>query len=132
MPSIIKTKKNRENKYGKKITYLLCGLKGFVLFIVGALILSLLLLKSQNNNITLYIFLYMIIALGGFISGFSSYRRLKERGFLNGIIGSAVYCALVMLVIIIFMKFNVALNLLLVVPITILSGFLGGTIGANT
>ena len=132
MPSIIKTKKNREKKHSKQVTYLFCALKGFLVFIIGSLLLGFLLFKSQNNSLTLYIFLYFVIALGGFISGFSAYRRLKGRGFINGVIASIVYCSFIFFVVILMMRFNVSAQMLLLIPICVLSGFLGGTVGANT
>ena len=132
MPSIIKTKKKRDNKHSKNVTYVLCALKGFIFFITGTSLVSLLLLKSQNDNISLYLFAYLILALGGFISGFSAYKKLKNRGFLNGVVASGIYCAFVLALVIILMRFNISANILLMVPISVGAGFLGGTVGANT
>lgn len=131
MPSIIKTKKTKDKKYSKQVTYLFCALKGLFIFITGSLLLSFLLYKTQNNNLTLYIFFYILIAFGGFVSGFNSYKQLKGRGFLNGLIASGIYCGFILLIAIVLMKFSVSSQILLLIPVCITSGFIGGTVSAN-
>ncbi len=132
MPKILKTSKKKERKYNKFTIYCIAAVKGFLVFVIGFAMLSLLVLKNSSESQVLYYLSFFVMALGGFVSGFSAYRKLQDRGFLNGITGSAIYMVFLLITIICLMRFNISANILLTVPLCLISGFLGGTVGANT
>ena len=103
-----------------------------MIFLNGLGLLSLILLKNSTDSVVFYVFSFVIMALGGFFSGFSAYRKLRGRGFLNGIIASAIYMGIIFIFTIALMRFNISANILIIVPVCLISGFLGGTVGANT
>ncbi len=132
MLHILKTKNKKDKKLSKKSIYCVSALKGVIFYLLGTILLSFLLMRSNNNSMFYFIFGYVLLALGGFISGFSAYKKLKGRGFQNGIIASSVYFVIVFLLIILAMRFEVSVRLLFILPIALGSGFLGGVAGANT
>lgn len=132
MPKIIKTNNKSGKQQNKIITYILSSVKGIVLFIIGLIILSLVILNNPSESLFVYVFSYILIALGGFTSGYSAYKSLRGRGFLNGIVAASIYMCFLLILIVVLMKFQVKTNVLLIIPICVISGFLGGTIGANT
>ena len=133
MPKILKTDKRTVKNHSKITIYMFSALKGLVLFLIGLLITSLLIIKnSSNDGIIFYIFSFVLMALGGFVSGFSAHKKLKGRGFINGVIAASIYLLVLFIIIIISMKFQVGTNILLIAPICLVSGFLGGMVSANT
>lgn len=132
MPKILKTHKKNDKKQSKITVYCISALKGLMIFLNGLGLLSLILLKNSTDSVVFYVFSFVIMALGGFFSGFSAYRKLRGRGFLNGIIASAIYMGIIFIFTIALMRFNISANILIIVPVCLISGFLGGTVGANT
>lgn len=132
MPKILKTHKKNDKKQSKITVYCISALKGLMIFLNGIGLLSLLLLKNSTDSVVFYVFSFVIMALGGFFSGFSAYRKLRGRGFLNGIIASAIYMGIIFIFTIALMRFNISANILIIAPVCMISGFLGGTVGANT
>ena len=124
--------KEKDKKYSKITTYFISALKGFIVFLIGLLILSLLILKKSSDSQVLYLFSFLIMALGGFISGLSAFKNLRGRGFINGITAAAIYLGLLIITVVCLMRLNISGNILLTVPVCLIAGFLGGTIGANT
>lgn len=131
MPKIIKTKKKNKNQ-SKLLAYMLSAVKGLIVFVSGILIISLLLLKSSESSIVYFIASYFVIALGAFISGYSGYKSLRGRGYQNGLVTAGIYVAVIFILITALMRFNIDTNILLIIPISLVSGFVGGTVGANT
>lgn len=136
MPKILKTRLLKDNKskksYSVKTIYLFAAAKGLVFTFICFFIISFLLYKNNNFSFFYKMIIYLSIALGAFISGFIAYKKVRGRGFINGIICSLIFCAALLLVLIIAMKLNFSGNLLILLPITVVSGFLGGTVSANT
>ncbi len=132
MPKILKTHKKNDKKQSKITVYCISALKGLMIFLNGLGLLSLLLLKNSTDSVVFYVFSFVIMALGGFFSGFSAYRKLRGRGFLNGIIASAIYMGIIFIFTIALMRFNISANIMIIAPVCMISGFLGGTVGANT
>ncbi len=132
MPKILKTSKKSDKKQNKITIYFFSAAKGLIFFINGLIPLSLFILKNSSNTAFVYAFSFVLMALGGFISGFSAYKKLRGRGFFNGIIAASIYMGVLFVLIIALMKFQVKTNILLIAPICLLSGFFGGTVGANT
>lgn len=132
MPKIIKTSMKRKKNYNIPTLYCFAVLKGLIIFIFGVLITSILVLKSTSQSSFIYYLSYIFIGLGAFICGFDAYKKIKGRGFVNGIISSAVYSVFVIFLAVCLMQFNVSLQLFLLLPLCLFAGFLGGTVGANT
>ncbi len=132
MPKILKTVKKTDKKYSKTTVYCISAIKGLVIFLIGLVILSLLVLNNSSDSGVFYVFSFVIMSLGAFLSGFSAYRKLRGRGFINGIIASAIYMGIIFIFTIALMRFNISANILMIAPVCLISGFLGGTVGANT
>jgi putative membrane protein (TIGR04086 family) len=133
MPKIIKTKiKNskKKKKYSTKTTYILSAVKGLVFSLNGFFLISLLLHKGNDFNLFYKIMIYLVIGLGGFISGFIAHSRVKGRAFLDGIIPSVIYVSFLSFVMILLLKLNFSSHILIIYPIAVISGFLGGIIKA--
>ncbi|MBO5064892.1 MAG: TIGR04086 family membrane protein [Clostridia bacterium] len=129
MPKILKTKKILK-KQNKILTCLLTVLKGLIAFVLGFFIVSLIIYKV-NDSAFYYYLVFALISLGAFITGFISYKKLGGRGILCGLFSAAIYLIFLLLIILITMKFNVSSRLLPVIPICLISGILGGIVGAN-
>lgn len=132
MPKILKTQKKSDKKHNKITVYCISAIKGLVIFLNGLGVLSLLVLKNSSDSAVFYIFSFVIMALGGFFSGFSAYRNLRGRGFINGVIASVIYMGVIFIFTVALMRFNISANILIIAPVCLISGFLGGTVGANT
>ena len=133
MPKIIKTKiKNSKTKkkYSTKTTYILSAVKGSVFSLNGLFLISLLLHKGNDFNLFYKIMIYLVIGLGGFVSGFIAHSRVKGRAFLDGIIPSVIYISFLSFVMILLLKLNFSSHILIIYPIAVISGFLGGIIKA--
>ena len=133
MPKIIKTKiKNSKTKkkYSTKTTYILSAIKGLVFALNGFFLISLLLHKGNDFNLFYKIMIYLVICLGGFMSGFIAHSRVKGRAFLDGIIPSVIYVSFLSFVMILLLKLNFSSHILIIYPIAVISGFLGGIIKA--
>ncbi len=133
MPKIIKTKiKNSKTKkkYSTKTTYILSAVKGLVFALDGLFLISLLLHKGNDFNLFYKIMIYLVIGLGGFVSGFIAHSRVKGRAFLDGIIPSVIYVSFLSFVMILLLKLNFSSHILIIYPIAVISGFLGGIIKA--
>ncbi|MBE6802230.1 MAG: TIGR04086 family membrane protein [Ruminococcaceae bacterium] len=130
MPKIIKTKKLTNKNYNIPTLYAFSVIKGLVIFISGLLFCAFMVLKSPQSNFFYYM-VYVFVALGAFLSGFSASKRINGRGFIKGLISSAAYMLVIIILSIILMKFNMSVNLLLLVPLCLVSGFLGGNLAVK-
>lgn len=123
-------------KYNNKLKiikpYIIGVLKGFAVFSILFLLTALIMYKFNLDNKALYYLIYLFIALGGFISAISVYKRVRGRGFLTGVIASLPYSLLVFLLIGLISGFNMSGNILIVFLLTLSGGFLGGVTAANT
>lgn len=123
-------------KYNNKLKvikpYIIGVLKGFAVFSILFLFTALVMYKFNLDNKALYYLIYLFVALGGFISGISVYKRVRGRGFLTGVIASLPYSLLVFLLISLITGFNMSGNILIVFLLTLSGGFLGGVTAANT
>ena len=135
MPEILKTKRNKTNKSKKSfsppISYLVSALKGLAVAFLLLSGLSLIILNNSSFSVFYKVFSYAAIGFGSFACGFSAYRSIKGRGILNGVVGGAVYCGLVIFIFLCFMRFNLSSNILYLVPVSLGCGVAGGIAGAN-
>ncbi len=135
MPEILKTKRNKTTKNKKNfstpVNYMLSALKGFIVASVLLSVLSFLLMNNGSFSAFYKAFAYISLGLGAFMCGFSSYRHIKGRGITNGALGGGVFCILIMVALLCFMRFNISSSILYVVPLSIACGIAGGIAGAN-
>ena len=131
MPKIIKT--NKPNKRPKKSIeiYIISSLKGVVLTLLGLFIVSLLMMKNSSFTMFTKVFIYFSISSGAFLSGYLSYKNLKNKGSLNGLLSSLLYTVPFFIINVICLKFQVSSSLFLCVPLIIISGIIGGIVSAN-
>lgn len=132
MPKVLKSVKKSDKSYSKAVLYSFSVIKGLLIFIIGIAVLSLTVLKNNSSSYVFYCFAYLIIGLGAFASGFFAHKKLHGRGFLNGLISSSIYAVAILITVTIVMRFKVSANIFIVVPVCAVSGFLGGTVSANT
>lgn len=112
--------------------YLSSYLKGITVVICGILITSLAYYKTSINSDYIYYLNYFFIAVGAFITGNSTHKKFKGRGIINGVLG-AVPLVLSILVFIATFSYNtISSFVLIIVPITLLFGSIGGIVGSNT
>lgn len=134
MPKIKKVNKKVErNEFFELFKkYLPSYLKGMLVVICGILFASFAYYKTSINSDLIYFSNYFFIALAAFISGNSTYNKFKGRGIINGVFG-AVPLVLSMLIFIAVFSYNtISAFVLIIVPIGLLFGSLGGIIGSNT
>lgn len=134
MPKIIKTRiakgKKSNKKYSTKTLYVLSALKGFIVSFAGLLITSYLLYKNGDFSFFYKMIIYLSIAMGGFLSGYIAHSKVRGRGFLDGIISASVYSLMLIFIFALLLKINVTAHILIIVPICLLSGFIGGIVKA--
>ncbi len=136
MPKIIKTKplKRRKavlNEINPIIALLLSGLKGFIFIILTLLVESYYIFNGHDFSPVIMVILYLVIFLGGFISGVNAAKTVKGRGIVNGLWGGIVYICLLLLLNVSLLKFNVSVNIIYLIPLCLISGILGGIYNSN-
>ncbi len=129
MPKIIKTKSKKE--YTPIVSYMLSSLKGLFVSFCGLITISYFVMNNAKIGVAILVIAYISIGLGALISGVSSYKYLKKKGILNGCIGGAVYCIIILFIISLIMKFNISFNILIIIPIAVGLGAAGGILSAN-
>lgn len=135
MPEIIKNKKVKIKKSKPQkpvIVYLLSSLKGFVVSFAGLTLTCFLLMNNSSFNVFTKIIIYVIIGAGAMLSGFIANKKLRGRGYINGLLSAVIYLALYIVTALLLMHFKVNTNILILVPVAVLSGISGGIISANS
>ena len=136
MFKIMKTKKINSSKRLKLqnpvLIHLFSAAKGLVISAIILLLISFMVLKSTSFTTFTKLIIYLSIVVGAFLSGFISHRKIKGKGYLCGALASLFYVALFFAISLVIMKFNVSVNLILVIPIIAVSGVIGGIVSANT
>ncbi len=135
MPEIIKNKKVKIKKSKPQkpvIVYLLSSLKGFVVSFAGLTLTCFLLMNNGSFNVFTKIIIYVIIGAGAMLSGFIANKKLRGRGYINGLLSAVIYLALYIVTALLLMHFKVNANILILVPVAVLSGISGGIISANS
>lgn len=130
MPKIIKTKKLTNRTYGVPALYAFAVLKGLAVFLNGLIMCSFMVLKSQQSNFFYYL-AFMFVALGAFLCGYSASKNVIGKGFLNGLASSGIYMLIIFLISLILMKFNISVNILFIVPLCLIPGFIGGNLAVK-
>lgn len=131
MPKIIKTKSKRMLPDKPLLIYLVNALVGVVLTVICFFITSYLLVKGNDFSQFTKICLFIVIGISSALSGFLSQKRIKGRGYINGFLTASMYELMLLLLIACVMKFQISVQLLYTIPISLLSGTTGGIISAN-
>ena len=120
-----------QQKDNTKLFQIIKGSIAGVIFLTVIVLISALILYNNNFSDKFYIpLLSLSSALSGLISGFTSTRKLRKNGLVNGII-SATIPALILLTAMIIA--NGSFNLFLIIPISMMlfMGAAGGIIAVN-
>ncbi len=132
MVNIIKTKsKKSQNEYSDFANYLICSIKGVFITFAGLILCSLFVLNNSEISGFVNILIYVSVALGSFVCGYLSFKRLKGRGVINGLISSISYSVILILFISLISELNVSANVLVVIPVSVIAGTIGGITSAN-
>lgn len=129
----IKSKKFKsDSKYLNLILkYIPCLLKGLILTVIGILVLSFAYYKMTGHPAFLYYLNYLFLGFGTFITGNSTYHKLGGRGIVAGILGSLPLLLIDIIIIFLFSYRTASANILIIVPICIIFGAIGGIVGSN-
>lgn len=128
-----KSKKVNENKIFSKIKPYIKGvIIGDLLFMIGVLISSFILYKTDRSSTFIYVIPLGFAFVGAFFCGVSVQKKVGGRGFLTGTLSAFPYAFTILLLVCIILGFKVGVNILLVIPICILGGLIGGITAVNT
>ena len=129
----VNIKKNKLNTKLNKppIIYLFSVLKGLIFSFCCILTVSLLHINSGTFNGFTKIIVYVAIGIGSFISGYIAFKRLKNRGIVNGLISSLIYSAVYIIILLVITGFNINERILLIPLVILLFGIIGGIVSAN-
>ncbi len=130
-----KSKKKRKisvNTSNPAIIYLFSVLKGLVVLVLGLCVVSVIVMKSSDFNLFTKFIIYGLVLFGGFLSGFFANKKLKGRGIVNGAVASLVFAIIFSVICIIAMRFNISPEILILLPVSIVGGIVGGIISANS
>ncbi len=130
MPKIIKTKKISNKNYNIPTLYAFSVIKGLLIFLNGITMCAFMVLKTPQSNFFFYL-VYLFVALGAFVCAYNASKNITGRGFIKGLISSGAYMLVILIISLILMKFNVSVNILLLVPLCLLPGFLGGNLAVK-
>lgn len=135
--SDLKKKKFNYNKKNKKyidllLKYLPCFLKGELVIVFGILVLTFAYYKISGDNNYLYYFSLIIIALGSFFTGNYTYKKFGGRGIVSGFLGALPIAIVNLIIIFLFCLKTTNLFILLILPISLISGALGGILASNS
>lgn len=131
MPRIIKTKSKKILPDKPLLIYLVNALAGICITVICFLITSYLLVKGNDFSQFTKIFLFILIGISSALSGFLSHKRIKGRGYINGLLTASMYELMLIMLIACVMRFQVSAPLFYTIPIALLSGTTGGIISAN-
>ncbi len=131
---------NKKNKPIKKdskniklfLKYLPCFLKGFLIVVVGILVLSFAYYKLSKHSWIIYYISYLFLLFGGFVSGNSLHKKAGGRGILIGTLGALPVAFISYLILIIVAFKNLSIFSLIAPLVCVLGGTLGGIISSNT
>ena len=129
MPKILKTKK-RPKKQNKYLLAIASVLNGLVFFSVGFFLLSLMVYKVKDAPFY-YWSVYGFIALGAFTAGYICYKKFGGRGIICGLVSSVAFMVILFIVISALLSFEITHKILLIVPVCLVFGLVGGILSAN-
>ena len=130
-------KNNKPNKKDSKnmklfLKYLPCFFKGFLIVVIGILVLSFAYYKLSEHSWIIYYISYLFLLLGGFVSGNSLHKKAGGRGILTGTLGALAVAFISYLILIIVAFKNLSIFSLIAPLVCVLGGTFGGIISSNT
>lgn len=93
---------------------------------------SLLLLLTSMQENSLSVLIYFIHGIALLIGGFTTGRRIEEKGWYYGGLLGLVYCIIIVLIGLLGFQSSLNLTTILMFILTFSAGALGGMIGVNT
>ena len=119
-------------KLNTDLKSLLCGvLTGAAFFITASFAAAFILTKNDLSYLTVKYTFVIFTVLSAFIAGYMGKRRCKMKGITAGLITSAVLVALIFAVLLVINGFSIGEEALLLLPVGLLFGALGGIISSN-
>lgn len=135
MLKLKKLKVNQTKKNNPKLNLLLKYLPGFIkgeaIIIIGILILSFAYYKLTGYSEFFYYTTYVFIALGSFVTGSNTYKNFEGRGIISGFSGALPLALINLIIVYSFGYKSFSVIILLIIPLTVLSGALGGILKSN-
>lgn len=113
------------------VKYILSALIGLAAAVITLAVLAAAYYKMESRPDILFYLSYLPVALGGFLSGRNAFERIRGRGITNGITVSLIYSVLIVLFVLIMNLGAPGSSMLLIIPISMLSGAAGGITAAN-
>ena len=114
------------------LKYLPCFLKGFLIVVIGILVLSFAYYKLSEHSWIIYYISYLFLFFGGFVSGNSLHKKAGGRGILTGTLGALPLAFISYLILIIVSLKNLSIFSLISPLACVLGGTSGGIISSNT
>lgn len=111
--------------------YLISVLFGTLVTVVILLLLGLILVNNTDFNLFIKIMMYGSLFFSGFVSGYYLNKKLKGRGYVNGFFAGLLNALFSIVVITALLNFNFSVNILLILPVVVLGGVVGGIVRAN-
>ena len=104
----------------------------FIITLISLLIISIILTFTNVSENIITVSVIIISALSIFIGSIISATKLNKNGILNGSIVGAIYMITIYLLSSIFVSgFNMNIQAILMIVISIFAGMIGGIIGVN-
>ena len=127
-----KFNKKNSNSFNLLFKYLPCFLKGEVMIIFGIFVLSFAYYKISGYNNILYYSTFLVVASSAFITGRATYKKLGGRGIISGFLGSLPIAIINTLIVYISSYKSTSLFILIILPVSIFSGAIGGILASNS
>ena len=129
-----KVKLNKKDSKRIKLffKYFPCFLKGFIIIVIGILVLSFAYYKLSEHSSIIYLFSYLFLFFGGFISGNSTHKKVGGRGIITGTFGALPVALFTYIILIISTFKNLSIFSLICPMICIIGGTIGGIVNSNT
>ncbi len=124
--------KKESKKFKLLFKYLPSFFKGFLIIMIGILVLSLTYYKTSDHSIVINYISYLFLLLGGFISGNSTHKKVGGMGIITGTLGALPVALFTYILLIIFTFESLSFYSLLCPLICIVGGTIGGVISSNT
>lgn len=123
-----KSKKISQNPGINFLISIIIGISAFVLLLS---ICAFLLLKININSNYLFLFNFVVSAISVFIGAFVSAYKSKNKKLLKGLLTSLILIIIYFFLFLFMNKYIFTMNLLLIIPVCILTGFIGCVTGIN-
>lgn len=104
---------------------------GLIVAVILILFSSFLLVKNDISHSLIRYFWILIYFVSGAVSGLVAGKRARAKGFLWGSAGAFICSCIIFLISAILLKFNFDVYMVILVPISVVSGLFCGIISSN-